>query len=188
MSEFTLSVGASYEERRRKLCAAHLQDAGFQHTDIEQALQLRAPVKEFLLLNVATMCLFQDYIAELTGRSTNELAQDAAFVNLPYWEDVLWAPLEFPAKAFPDDPDGPFFFGSSPGLLATLNHIKSISRIPLGPAPQGYDLMTTDMKNFYRSFDGLKDDQSCIQWVWRGLHDGASLAVKQKVPMLGNGL
>jgi len=114
---------------------------------------------------------------------------DDAFENLPYWEDSLWASVDFtPAKPFVDDQDGPFFLGSSPRLLATLNHIKSISRISLGSVPHGYDLMLSDRKAFYRSFNGLDDEQSCIQWVWRGLYDATTLAVRSKLPMLGIGL
>jgi hypothetical protein len=189
MSEFNFTVGACYDERRKAICASHLQKLGFHGGEIGQALQIRKPVKEFLLLNVATICVFHDYVAGLVGKSTSELMKDEAFANLAFWDDSLWAPIDFtPTNAFEDDPDGPFFFGSSPRLLATLNHIKSISKIPLGPVPKEYELMVADLKTFYRSFNGLNDDQSGIQWVWRGLHDATTLAVQNKLPMLGNGL
>jgi len=189
MSEFDLSVGASYEDRRRALCASHLRDLGLSGEVSSLGLQAQEPVKLITLLNIATVGCFLDYVAESAGRPTGELMDDPAFANLPYWQDSLWAPLDFtPAKAFEDDSDGPFFFGSSPRLLAALNHIKTISRIPLGPAPSQYEVMISDPRTFYKTFDRLADEQSCIQWVWRGLHDAATLALQKRVPMLGNGL
>lgn len=189
MSEFELSVGACYDERRRRICISHLEGLGLDGNNSALEPETHQPVKSFLLLNVATVCTFTDYVSELVGRPTGDLMNDDSFANLPYWEDCLWAPSDFtPSKAFAEDQDGPFFFGSNPRLLATLNHIKSISRIPFGPVPPGYDLMLSDRKAFYKSFNGLDGEQSCIQWVWRGLHDAATLAVHSRLPMLGIGL
>lgn len=189
MSEFNLTVGECYEQRRTTRCMSHLQGLGMRTDDSLFKSQDRQSKKTFLLLNIATMGIFLNYVAQLVARPSEELADDLAFINLPYWQDSLWMPLDFARPArFEDDEDGPFFFGSSLRLLATLDFIKSISRIPLGPAPPGYDLMVSDLRAFYKNFQGLEDEQSCIQWVWRGLHDGATLAIQSKSPMLGNGL
>jgi hypothetical protein len=48
--------------------------------------------------------------------------------------------------------------------------------------------MLTDLDAFERLFNGLSDEKSCIQWVWRGLFDATELAVQRKLPILGNGL
>lgn len=189
MSEFTLTVGECYEQRRSERCMTHLQSLGISADPTFFRPHASNPHRTYLLLNDATVGTFLDYVARLAGRPGNQLMNDPAFNNLPYWQDTLWIPFDFAhATAFVDDPDGPFFFGSSPRLLATLNAIKSSSQIPLGPAPAGYDLMISDERAFYKGFRGLQDDPSCIQWVWRGLHDAATLAVGNKLPMLGNGL
>ena len=189
MSEFDLSVGDSYDIRRTQLCISHLRNLGLSSKASDWGLETRQPIKKFFLLNLGTVVMFTDYVAKLVGRPTRLLMRDDAFENLPYWQDTLWAPVAFtPGKAFENDQAGPFYFGSSPRLLETLNYIKSISRIPLGPVPQQYDLMVTDFRAFYKNFRDLDSEQSCIQWVWRGLYDAATLAVQSKSPMLGNGL
>ena len=31
----------------------------------------------------------------------------------------------------------------------------------------------------------LSDDRSLIQWIWKGLYDGAELAIRNSTPMVG---
>jgi hypothetical protein len=189
MSELTLTVGECCDERRSNQCISHIQELGLNPDVSCFRSQERGLNKKFLLLNLATVGVFLDYSASLVSKSTNELISDPAFMNLPFWQESFWIPQDFaPAKAFEEDDDGPFFFGSNLQLLLTLDFIKSVSRIPLGPVPPAYDLMVRDLRSFYREFKGIDGEQGCIQWVWRGLYDGATLAVQNKLPMAGNGL
>jgi hypothetical protein len=111
------------------------------------------------------------------------------FSNLPFWQESIWVPIDFcPSKVFEKDRDGPFFFGSAPRLISTLNKVKDLSRIPLGKAPEGYEEMVLNYDSFIEKFDGFSEDTSCIQWVWYCLYYATELAIGKKLPLLGCGL
>ncbi|MGQ9778583.1 MAG: hypothetical protein ACUVRM_01725 [Bacillota bacterium] len=197
MSEFDLVIGRTYDRRRSALCLGYLHTLGLVRKGLignftgPNAAWATAhkEIDSISLLNLATVCIFINFAAEVLERSENDLMEDPIFGNLPWWMDLLWAPVEFsPPKAFPDDSDGPFFFGSIPGLLSALEIIKSKSPLPLGTVPPSYELMRRDPKSFAQNFKGLEDNNECIQWIWRGLFDAATLALEHHQPLLGNGL
>ena len=86
-----------------------------------------------------------------------------------------------------EDHGFPVFLGSCQGLLENLNEIRSLSSLGLGQAPRGYDLMRSDLKAFYRSNFAIEDPTAIIQWVWKGLHDGVTLALQHGAPLVGCG-
>jgi hypothetical protein len=119
MSEFHLDVGACVNERRKRTCISHLVEFGFINEAADLGFEHHQPIKIYSLLNLATVTAFTDYVADLVGRPTSDLMNDDDFANLPYWQDSIWASLDFaPARPFEDDLDGPFFFGSSPRLFS----------------------------------------------------------------------
>jgi hypothetical protein len=48
---------------------------------------------------------------------------------------------------------------------------------------QGYDLMRSNPKEFYRSRIHL-DEASIIRWIWKGLHEAAELSLANSAPIL----
>jgi hypothetical protein len=198
MSEYSLTIAKSYEKRRWGRCVAHLDSLGHANNAFVREFEIddglwpmqREEVAGISLLNLATVGLLTDFVSELLGRSGNDLMEDELFGNLPWWLDCIWIPVDFsPPRAFEDDPDGPFFFGSAPRLMTALGTIQSKSTLPLGPVLPAYKTMRDDLRAFYRSpFEGLRDDNEGIQWVWRGLFDAATIAQQDCLPILGNGL
>lgn len=199
MSDYSLTIAKSYDKRRWDRCVAHLGQVSqadnafvdeFQAHDGFWLRPQERGVAEILLLNSPTVGLFTDFVSELLGRPGNDLMEDELFGNLPWWLDCIWVPVDFsPPRAFEDDPESAFFFGSVPRLMRALDTIRSKSTLPLGPAPPAYETMREDLRAFYRSdFEGLRDNSECIQWVWRGLFDAATIAQQERLPILGNGL
>ena len=198
MSEYILDIGECYDNRRMKLCLSYLHQLGLVQKNIfgkfgGQNVDLLnvsgKSLKTVSLLNLATVSLFLDYVGKLFDTPTYELMKNDDFSNLPFWQESLWVPLEFsPSKVFERDRDGPFFFGSAPRLLLTLNKVKKLSRIPLGKVPEGYEQMVQDYDLFIEKFDGFSDNSSCIQWVWKCLHYATEIAMQNSLPLLRFGL
>jgi hypothetical protein len=194
MSEYTLKIGDQFDDRRTKLCLSHLHSLALIKKSFlgkysgEASEWINAsgqPLKTISLLNLATTCAFNEYVANVFEKPEKELMDDADFGNLPWWQYSMWIPVDFsPPRAFEKDPEFPFFFGSA----QILDRIKASSQISLTGAPKDYLRMIENYDEFERSFDGLKDQASCIQWVWHGLHDAAQLSVEKKLPILGNGI
>jgi hypothetical protein len=63
-------------------------------------------------------------------------------------------------------------------LLADLAEVQKISDMALGTIPDGYDEMRRDLRAWLRSDFELRDERAIIQWVWRGLHEGAEAAIR----------
>jgi hypothetical protein len=78
----------------------------------------------------------------------------------------------------------PVFLGSCQGLLADLAAVQKISDMSLGTTPDGYDQMRADYRAFMRLGLEMTDERGIIQWVWKGLHDGAELAQRGSALML----
>lgn len=132
------------------------------------------------ILNMASVGLFTDHVAKLEGFADSGAAMDGTrFPHLPWWQTSVWLPTAFvPPKDPPIDMDGwPVFLGSCQGLLADLSGVQKLSDMHLGTNPDGYDEMRADYKVFTRSGFEMSDERSIIQWVWKGLHDAAKLAL-----------
>jgi len=140
------------------------------------------------LLNLASVCFFTDHIAKMEGFADSAVAlKRTRFRHLPWWQMSVWLPTAFQPPPEPAmESDGwPVFLGSCQGLLADLAEIQKLSDMSLGETPEGYEKMRADYGAFMRSGFELSDDRSIIQWVWRGLHDSAELAISCSSPIIG---
>lgn len=141
-------------------------------------------VAEISLLNLASVCSFLDYVAGSEGfRDSGEGMEGTRFRNLPWWEESVWLPVAIDPPPEPHDPSEPLFVGSSPGLLAELASIRTMSRLDLGAIPDGYLEMRNDFKAFSRSSFELAGRDAVIRRVWRGLNDAAEIAVRNAAPL-----
>lgn len=197
MSEYDLIVGKSYDKRRNDVCLGHLQSlglvskgmfGGFKGDNAKWAAFSKESAA-FSLLNLATVCVFTDHVAQVMGQTQESLMNHETLGNLPWWMDSVWVPVDFSLhRAFEEDADGPFFLGSVSRLLVALGEVKKRSTIALDRKPPSYSAVREDPCGFAKDFQGLKDDEECIQWVWNGLYEAATLAETQQMPLLGNGL
>ena len=197
MSEYYLTVGKGYEKRRRIVCLGHMQNlglvskgffGGFKGDNAKWTVSDRE-IAAYSLLNLATVCVFTDHVAQVMRQTPDILMEHETLGNLPWWMDSVWLPVDFSQhRAFEDDADGPFFLGSVPRLLAALDEVKRQSHIALDRTPASYSAMCRDPRGFVSDFHGLKDNDECVQWVWNALYEAATHADKQHLPVLGNGL
>jgi hypothetical protein len=180
-----LDIGRLPEEMHKGAVAALqrlrvIDASGWQETSEQMAT--------ISLLNLASVCCFTDHVARLESFADSaEALEHTRFRHLPWWETSIWLPVTFQPPSEPAMKiDGwPVFLGSGQGLLSDLAEIRRLSDMSLGETPDGYDKMRADYGAFMRSRFELSDNRSVIQWVWRGLHDGAQLALSRSAPMLG---
>jgi hypothetical protein len=176
MSEANLSIGrlpAVFEKAASEACAqlgilgtAPWGTFGGQPTNIS-------------IFNLASVVLFTDHIVELGGFADSQAAMESArFPHISWWQTSIWLPVDFqPPKQPPIDLGGwPVFLGSCQGLLADLAEVQKLSDMSLGTIPDGYAQMRAHSKGWILPGFELNDDRAVIQWVWKGLHDGAELA------------
>jgi len=164
--------------------------AGLERIGVPASADWRRPVHSttISLLNLASVCLFTDYVARLEGFANSAAALGhTRFQHLPLWQMSIWLPVLFqpPREPTISTEGWPVFLGSCQCLLAELAEIQQLSEMELGATPDGYEAMRADYIAFVRSGFALRDDRSIIQWIWRGLHDGAELAIRDSVPLLG---
>ena len=133
------------------------------------------------IFNLASVVLFTDHVAKLEGLADSGAAMEATrFPHLPWWQTSVWLPVTFqPPKDPAIDMGGwPVFLGSCQGLLADLAEVQKLSDMTLGTTPDGYDAMRCDLRAWLRSGFELSDERAIIQWVWKGLHESAEIAVR----------
>jgi hypothetical protein len=147
-----------------------------------------APIATISLLNLASVCLFLDHVARLDGFTDSATAlEHTRFRHLPWWQTSIWLPIIFEPPREPAMESGgwPVFLGNCQGLLADLCQVQRLSDARLGSTPDGYEQMRADYRAFLRSGFELNDERTVLQWVWRGLQDGAEIAVSNSAPLLG---
>ncbi len=177
MSEADLNIGRLPEEFEKAAVAA---TARLRVADSGRWRQFAGQSTEISLFNLATVCLFTDHVADLEGfTNSGEAMERTKFRHLPWWQTSIWLPVEFqPPKDPAIDMDGwPIFLGSCQCLLADLAEVKKLSDMNLGATPDDYLKMRADYKAFMRSDFSLSDERILIQWIWRGLYDGAELGM-----------
>ena len=137
------------------------------------------------ILNLSSVCMFNDYAASLEGiRDSSNAMERTRFKSLPWWMYSYWLPIRLKAPVPPGD-DWDFLLGSSYTLLDELTEIKAMSDIDLDQVPPGYQLMRSDPKAWFKSEFELENDDDIIRWVWRGLWDAAELSIKENAPIFG---
>jgi len=184
MSEANLVVGQLPEEHQEAAIAA------VARLDISGSTawsEFAGQPTGISLFNLATVVLFTEHVARLEGFADSGAATERTrFRHLPWWQTSIWLPVTFQPPPEPAiDMDGwPIFLGSCQGLLADLAEVQKLSDMKLGETPDGYDKMRADYRAFMRSRFTMSDERILIQWVWRGLHDGAKLAESGSALML----
>lgn len=177
MSEANLKVGRLSEKYEKAAAEAMKR---LSASDSELWRSFAGQPTDISLFNLATVCLFTDHVAKLEGFADSGAAMDRTrFRHLPWWQTSIWLPVDFQPPQDPamDIGGWPIFLGSCQALLSELAEVQKISAMNLGAIPEGYAKMRNDYKSFMRSDFTLSDERSLIQWVWRGLHDGAELAM-----------
>jgi hypothetical protein len=180
MSEVALVIGNLHpgdEEYVLGQMGLDLED----ESDVERPAWARydGRVEEIALLNLATVVFFTNYVFQLQGLTHRERSR-SRFKNLPEWENNIWLPTALDFR--PRDPlDRGIFIGSALALRDELTEIRRLSDLELGAIPPGYEGMRAG-QTLPDSFR-LTDDRDCVRWVWRGLWDGADLAVRSVAPM-----
>jgi hypothetical protein len=125
-------------------------------------------------MNLASVVLFLDHVAELDGlQNADEALAKGRWRQLPYWMASCWLPVEAKVDNQRELDGEPVFIGSAPALLTELAEIAALSPYKLGTVPVQYQ---TDV-------DEPLDETVTLQWVWRAFFDAATLAVEHKVPM-----
>lgn len=136
-------------------------------------------------LNSASFVLFLNHVSALDGYADSQAAfaafqsGDSKFRNMPWWDDSIWLPFEFPGVGTIES-NFPTFVGSCPALLRELETIKHLSQLGLGDKPPGYEQMRADILAFYKGVHVQLDEADTIRWIWRVLYDGAEIAMTSK--------
>jgi hypothetical protein len=180
-----LTIGKLPEEMQKGAIAAL---ARLRVSDTKAWQQAPEDIATISLLKLASVVLFTDHVAKLEGFADSTVAlEQTRFRNLPWWQMSVWLPIAFQPPPEPAMKSGgwPVFLGSCQGLLADLAEIQKLSDCSLGATPDGYEMMRADVDAFMWSPFELSDDRSVIQWVWKGLHDSAELAISRLSPILG---
>jgi len=180
-----LTIGKLPEEMQEGAVAAV---ARLGVRDSEEWQKTPEHIATINLLNLASVVFFTDHVAKLEDFADSAAAlEHTRFRHLPWWQTSIWLPISFQPPPEPAmESDGwPVFLGSCQGLLADLAEIQKLSDMSLGATPEGYDAMRADHGAFMRSGFELSDDRSIIQWVWRGLHDSAEMALSRSSPIFG---
>lgn len=178
MSEASLTVGRLPPEMEKAADAA-IARLGIPNSAAWR--QYAGQPAEISIFNLASVCFFTDHVAKLEGFVDSGKAMERTrFRNLPWWLLSVWLPVLFqpPPEPAIDMGGDPVFLGSAQGLLADLIEVQKVSDMGLGTVPDGYDKMRADYRAFMRSGFQLSDERIILQWVWKGLHDGATLAAK----------
>lgn len=128
------------------------------------------------ILNLASVNAFLEYVARLTGSK--------GFKHLPTHSSDVWLPVDIEPTAEPEIADRrlPIPLMRSTLLLKELDEIRLASDLKFGVTPDGYDLMRTNPREFYRSNITL-DETRMLQWTWKGLHDAAELSIAKTAPV-----
>lgn len=173
------------DARLERAAAVAFQDRGI--TFPEHWRTCPKGMATFDIYNLATLNVFHEHIFLLDGLpNVGESIARTRFRHLPFHVFDVWLPADFQPTPDPEIRDGEWQVPllSCQGLLRDLELIKHSSDVGLGSTPEGYDLMRESPREFYRSKISLKDKNTMIQWIWRGLYDAAQLAVDQSVPLL----
>jgi len=138
------------------------------------------------IYNLASVNAFLEYVSSLENLADGaNRIQETKFRHLPWYSYDVWLPVDFEPAPQPEISDGhwPVPLLSSRRLLADLKEIQRLSHLDLGTVPGGYELMRSDPKAFYKSEITL-DNNTLMQWIWRGLHDAAELSIAKSAPAL----
>jgi hypothetical protein len=184
MSEANLTIGRLPTELES---AASEAVARLRIADLGAWRKFGGQPTDISIFNLASVVLFTDHVAKLEGFADSGAAMERTkFAHLPWWQTSVWLPVAFqPPKEPAIDMGGwPVFLGSCQGLLADLAAVQKISDMSLGTTPDGYDQMRADYRAFMRLGLEMTDERGIIQWVWKGLHDGAELAQRGSALML----
>jgi hypothetical protein len=183
MSMVDLSIGKLPDELE-ETALAQLEERGLSH--LTEWQQYDGATEEINLLNLASVVFFTDYVAELEGHDGWEGSEKSRFKNLPNFREHIWLPARF--KASPEGvPGDSTFLGSCPNLLDELAEIQRLSTLSLATVPVAYLDMRKDLRAFYRASltsSSTVPDDDIIRWIWRGLWEGAELAIRNGAPML----
>lgn len=196
MSEYLLLIGKIENRSLEKVCIQHLAKQGLVEENIFRAstgenlnwTAVESNIDELCLMNLASIGLFLDHAARLEGFSdSTEALFKTQFKHLPWYMESIWLPIPFDAPAIPSDEERDYdmFIGSCWSLYDNLKKIREKSNLGLGETPQGYKFMRENYVEFSKSDFELNDDKSVIQWVWKGLWDGVTAAMKHNAPMMG---
>jgi hypothetical protein len=181
-----LSIGKLPEKLKNATVSA-AKSLGVESPPVGQNTEKVATIN---LLNLPSLCLFLDHVAKIEGfKNSNQALKSTRLKNLPWWETSIWLPLPFEPRPEPtiDSLGSRSFLGSCQGLIAELEDIQRKSDLDLGTTPPGYEEMRADPEKVQHSaFDLPSDNRAAIQWVWKGLYDGAQLALRNSAPMIGS--
>ncbi|EEF57730.1 hypothetical protein [Pedosphaera parvula] len=180
-----LSIG-KLPDKLKAATASAAKSVGVENPPVWQNTQEVATIN---LLNLPSLCLFLDHVAKIEGfKDSNQALKSTRLKNLPWWETSIWLPLLFDPRPEPtvDSLGSRSFLGSCPGLISELEDIQKKSDLDLGVTPPGYEEMRAAPEKTQRSgFTLHGDHRAAIQWVWKGLYDGAQLALRNSAPMIG---
>jgi hypothetical protein len=137
------------------------------------------------IFNLASLCIFTDYIAGLEGHTALDAIAKTKFRNLPWWLDSMWLPLDFypPKEPVLGKIDSPFV-GSSVRVLEELATIREMSTIDVAQIPPAYFDMRNDYTSWFSRPGILLSDEDAIRWIWNALRESAQISVEKRVPML----
>lgn len=131
-------------------------------------------------LNLASLCLFLDHVAELEGFKDSSSAISATrFKHLPYWMSTVWIPIDFEQTSVLYAKTDPLCIASSVGLLRNLEAIRALSPSSLGNPPECYG----NEGGVPESSPSPDDD--CLRWVWYDLFQVGTLSLKHGAPVWG---
>ncbi|RPJ62188.1 MAG: hypothetical protein EHM23_04055 [Acidobacteria bacterium] len=199
MSDFTLTIGRITDRSREIACVTHLASLGLVRKRLFRKpageylewMEAAPDIDELCLLNLASVVCFLEHVARLEGFPDVGVATEKTrFKHLPWYMDSIWlpVPMEMPKVPLMLDGGWPVFLGSAVSLHSALTRIREMSDAGLGSTPEGYDLMRTNVKSFYRTGISVVPERAVLQWVWKGLHDGVECALEHHAPMAGLGL
>lgn len=177
-----LFVGRSYFKFGELTATQHLLSRGV-YPDQIAAINPADTIANFDLLNCAS--LFVDHVIELEGYADllkgQQDVENGRFrlKQIPAYEEPTWTPFDFDSPSAIEPP----FIGSCPALLRELDDIAARSPLSLATLPPHY-LLRPDGPEL--SFDGAEwSEAELLRWVWRCLHDGALMAIRENSILSG---
>jgi hypothetical protein len=180
-----LFVGKTFFELRQSEATAYLTRCGIDSNRIA-SINPAETIASFGLLNCVT--LFTDHVIELEGYANRHAGYEAMYdgsfrqKQMPAWEDSDWMPFEFEPPGCIANDVAPWI-GSCQALLRELDDVAARSPLSLATLPSHY-LLKPDGPDL--SFDGTQfSNAEAIRWVWRCLHDGAQVAIRENSVLSG---
>jgi hypothetical protein len=178
-----LIVGSAGLEGLEDPLRAHFAGRGVKN-DLREWLVAEENSATISCLNGASVVAFLRHVVRCEGHSdefaglTARENGESQYKNMPWWDNSVWLPAEISPGNLEDDPT--VFIGSCVALLGELRKLQEVSQLQLGIAPEGYEKMRADIRQFYRSETAFQlDDEDCVRWIWLALRDGAELAIRQ---------